>query len=221
MHLPMQLPNSSTQIKDEEPLYLVIEIIVLANKLKIPEMSLQSQLKKAAIRYARQSVIGEDHISMIYDESMVDYLGESEHLREAAGISILEKWWSRVLDEPKYDEYCSFVEQMRAKFPKFDEDINKRFDDKVEYREQKRQEKRQDRLNGDGGGNGSGGNNQHDGIKASSVADYPETTGPDGGWGDATAAVADVVDAHIDEWGLGGGSAPVDSADNAEPALEW
>lgn len=190
----------------------MIDIILLANKLKIPEMSLQAHLKKAAIKYARKSLIDTEHIVLIHDETADEYLGESEPLREAAAASVFEAWWSRVLDEPEYDEYCSYLEQLRVKFPKLDEDINKRFDDKQEYIKKKREEKRQARVNG----GVDGGPHKNDGFQASSVADYPEATGPDGGWGDATATAA-VTDARVDEWGAVGGR----TAEADQPVSVW
>lgn len=216
----IHLPNVSTQIVDESALYLLLEIIILADKLKIPEMSLQAQLRKAAMKYARHSLIDICHVILIYDDSEgnKEYLGGggTDALREAAAASIFEAWWSRTLDEPEYDEYCSHLEQLRAKFPKLDEDLNKRFDDKMAYINQKREEKREARANG--GPRGGRGKENNYGAEATSAADYPEATGADGGWGEATAAVADD---HIGEWGASDGPEPAHTAALGEPALAW
>lgn len=158
-------------------------------------MSLQAHLKKAAIKYARHSLINIEYLERIYDEESNLYLGSSEPLREAAAASVFEKWWNGVLEDSEYDDYCSYLEQMRAKFPKLDKDLNERFDDKKEYVLKKREEKRQGRTAGAGGG----GNN---GYRGSSAADYPEARGPDGGWSDAAATVgaATVGDQNEGEW---------------------
>lgn len=211
----MQTPPSPScltcpsQILDSpDALALLFDILRTANKLKIPEMSLQAQLKKSAMKYARRSLISTDNLDLVYGEHLMDFLGPSEHLRDAAAASVFECWWNKVLDEPQYNTYCSFLEQMRVKYPQLDEDLNKRFDDKKAYVEQKREEKLQARAAGGGGGGGRGGRsggkteNFH---PTSSAADYPEATGPDGGWGDAAAAVGD-----------GGGSESAQPMDWAE-----
>lgn len=63
-------------------------------------------------------------------------------LQEAAAASIFEGWWSRQLDEPKYDEYCSYVEQLRAEFEQLDKDLNACFDEKKSFIQAKREERR-------------------------------------------------------------------------------
>lgn len=202
----MRFSDLPRQITDtDNALYLLIEIVKAANKLKIPEMSLQAQLKKAAVRYARQSLIDIGHIDLIYDTGHPEYIGDSEHLREAAAASIFEAWWNRTLDQPEYDAYCSAIEQCRAKFPKLDEDINKRFDDKKEYIEKKREEKREEKRQARAAG-GDVDRGRVFGCEivptASSAAEYPEPTGPDGGWGDAAATVGVRFPS---EWGGAGG----------------
>ncbi|KAJ4387816.1 hypothetical protein N0V93_008419 [Gnomoniopsis smithogilvyi] len=167
----------------DNALHLLLDIINVADRLKIPEMSLQAHLKKTAIKYARYSLIDIEYIERIYDEHSTQYLGMSEPLREAAAASIFENWWNGVLDDPDYDDYCSYLEQMRAKFPKLDEDVNKRFDDKKEYIIKKREEKREERRQARVGG--------HNGYRGNSAADYPEANGPDGGWRDALATVGE------------------------------
>ncbi|KAJ4414805.1 hypothetical protein N0V82_007720 [Gnomoniopsis sp. IMI 355080] len=186
----VKFPELSTQIiNTDNALHLLLDIINVADRLKIPEMSLQAHLKKAAIKYARHSLIDIDYIERIYDEHSSQYLGVSEPLREAAAASIFEHWWNGVLDGADYDDYCSYLEQMRAKFPKLDEDLNKRFDDKKEYVLKKREEKREERRQGRASGN--------NGYRGSSAADYPEVKGPDGGWSDALATVGED---HAGEW---------------------
>lgn len=202
-------------INADNPLHLLLDVITVADLLQIPEMSLQAQLKKAAIRYARHSLIDIEYIERIYDEEHPEAMGVSEPLREAAAASIFEAWWKCVLDDPEYDDYCCYLEQMRVKFPKLDEDLNKRFDDKKEYIQKKREERRQGHAGGGVGGGPSA-------YRASSAADYPEASGPDGGWGDAAATIGE---AHAGEWsattaGAAVRSVPVDEwgRDEGEPA---
>lgn len=204
---PYHKPDTILQIiNTDNALHLLLDIIFVADRLKIPEMSLQAQLKKAAIKYARHNLIDIEYIERIYDDHSAQYLGDSEPLREAAAASIFECWWNAQLDGVEYDDYCSFLEQMRAKFPKLDEDLNKRFDDKKEYILKKREEKREERRQGRaGGGNG---------YRGGSAADYPEANGPDGGWKDAVAVVEDD---NAGEWSaaIAGGTDP------AVGAGEW
>ncbi|CAN8105171.1 unnamed protein product [Discula destructiva] len=214
----VKFPEIVETSEDSDALNLLIEIIKVADKLKIPEMSLQAHLKKAAIRYARQHLITIENVEIIYDENDKEYIEDSESLREAAAASIFEAWWLRILDQPEYDDYCSYIEQLRVEFPKLDEDLNKRFDAKKEYIEKKRDEKREElrHINAAAGGRLRGGarfngRGRFGGVagyggtrfQSSSAADYPETNGADGGWGHAAAIVGD---AHVAEWDVAGGA---------------
>lgn len=192
------VPNNIfiSQIEDANPLEVLIEIVDTANKLKVPELSLQEPLRKMAVRYARKSLIGFEYVERLYDEDNRLYLGDAM-LQEAVAASIFEAWWSRELDEPEFDDYCSFLEQMRAEFPKLDEDLNGRFEEKKAFIEKKREERKSAQR--DGGArqsNKSHNNGQHG--KSSGDADSA-----DGGWGDAAATTVDADD----EWGAGGKSA--------------
>lgn len=158
----------------------------------VPEMSLQEHLKKSVIKYARKDLIEIENVERIYDVDHFEYLGPSEALREAAAASIFEAWWSRKLDEPKYDDYCLWMEQMRIQFPQLDDDINKRFDDKKQFIEKKEEERKAQKVaaaaTNDGPGDGGSGHN----------TSYSNTNGADGGWGTAAAAVGD----GTGEWGV-------------------
>lgn len=186
------MPNIDSQIEDESPLEVLLDIITTANQIKVPEMSLQEQLKKSAIKYARKALIAWEYVERLYDQDNDLYIGDPI-LQEAAAASIFEAWWTHQLDQPEMDEYCSILEQMRAKFPKLDEDLNGRFDEKKAFIEKKREERKNAQRGGGDMGNryGSGGNhsNEHD-----------NTNGADGGWGDAAATAGDVAD----EWGTSG-----------------
>lgn len=170
---------------------------MVAYQIKVPEMSLQEQLKKQAIKYARKSLIDYEYIEMLYDENHPNYIGDST-LQEAGAASIFEAWWTRVLDKPEYDDYCSFLEQMRVKFPKLDEDLNGRFEEKKSFIEQKRAERKAERAAGAQNGGGGGGGGSSDGnVDSGNGSGYPSNDGADGGWGNAAAA-----DAHSNgEWG--------------------
>lgn len=98
---------------------------------------------------------------------------------------------------------------MRAKFPKLDEDLNKRFDDKKEYILKKREEKREERRQGRAAGN--------NGYPGSSDADYPEANGPDGGWKDALATVEED---NAGEWNAAITGATVPGIDAGEWFLD-
>lgn len=216
--------TKSQIINSDHALHLLLDIIHVADHLKIPEMSLQAHLKKAAIKYARHNLIDIEYIERIYDEQHPLYTDISEPLREAAAASIFEGWWNCVLDGPEYDDYCSYLEQMRAKFPKLDEALNKRFDEKKEYIQKKREEKREERRQGRASAGGGGG---HSGYRASSAVDYPEASGPDGGWGDAAATTGEDT---AGEWstamtvqagaGAGGGEWCLDEAEPAR-TRDW
>ncbi|KUI72282.1 hypothetical protein VM1G_07742 [Cytospora mali] len=125
--------------ENEHQLHVLLEVIATANALKIPEMSLQSGLKKRGPSYARKHLIDLDIVERIYDENDKEY---TDDLREIAAISIFEAWWTKKLDESEYDEYMSFLEQMRVEFPKLDEDLRVQFQKKKDFIEGKRDEKK-------------------------------------------------------------------------------
>lgn len=154
-------------------------------------MSLQEQLKKSAIKYARKALISWEYIERLYDEDNDLYIGDPA-LQEAAAASIFEAWWTHQLDEPELDEYCSFLEQMRAEFPKLDEDLNGRFDEKKAFIEKKREERKNAQRGSGGKGNSHGSGNHGN--------DYSNNNGVDGGWGDAAATAGDATG----EWGTSG-----------------
>lgn len=166
-----------------------MDVIAAANYIQVPGMSLQEHLKKdAARKYARKALIELDYVARIYDVDNADSFGENEAiLQEAAATSIFEAWWSGVLDDEKYDEYCMYVEQMRVKFPKLDEDINARLKDKVEFIEKKREERRAGKTN-----NG--------GVDGAADGGYGPTNGPDGGWGNAAVGTGETI---TGEWAAG------------------
>ncbi|ROW15610.1 hypothetical protein VPNG_02204 [Cytospora leucostoma] len=125
--------------EDEHQLHILLEVIATANFLKIPEGSLQVGLKKRAPVYARKHLIDLDTAERIYDENDKEYTND---LQEIAAISIFEAWWTKKLDEPEYDEYMGFLEQMRAEYPKLDEDLRTQFQKKKDFIEGKREEKK-------------------------------------------------------------------------------
>lgn len=168
-------------------MHALLDIIVVANQIKVPEMSLQEQLKKQAAKYARKSLIHYEYLEMLYDESHPNYIGDAA-LQEAGAASVFEAWWTKLLDEPEYADYCSFLEQMRVEFPKLDEDLNARFEEKKTFIEQKRAERKAER---------------HAGASKYAGDDYPKNDGADGGWGNAAAAGAD----SNGEWGVNNGDA--------------
>lgn len=125
--------------ENEHQLHVLIEVIATANALKIPEMSLQAGLKKRGPSYARKHIIDLDLVERIYDQNDKEY---PDDLQEIAAISIFEAWWTKKLDEPEYDEYMSFLEQMRAEYPKLDENLHDQFQKKKDFIEGKRDEKK-------------------------------------------------------------------------------
>lgn len=193
------LPNTPSQIEDENPLEVLINIVTTADHIKVPEMSLQDHLKKSAIRYARKALIGIDYVERLYDETHELYIGDPT-LQEAGAASIFEAWWTRQLDGPEYDDYCSFLEQMRAEFPKLDDDLNGRFDEKKAFLQTKREERKS-------GLRGGGGNNYTNGI-TTGASEYGKKDDADGGWGDAAASTGDATG----EWGVSGNADTVDTA---------
>lgn len=66
-------------------------------------------------------------------------------LREAAAISIFEAWWTHKLDAPEYDQYASWLEQMRIDYPQLDEDLHEQFNKKKEFIEGKREDRKRAR----------------------------------------------------------------------------
>lgn len=89
--------------------------------------------------YARKHLIDLDIVERIYDENDKGY---TDDLQEIAAISIFEAWWTKKLDEPEHDEYMGFLEQMRAEYPKLDEDLRTQFQKKKDFIEGKREEKK-------------------------------------------------------------------------------
>lgn len=193
--------------RDDErshPLHVLLEVIAMANTLKIPEGSLQNGLKKVttphpptllpfqsayhaltqrAPGYARKHLISLGVVERLYTSETNDELAAD--LREAAAISIFEAWWTRKLDEPEFDQYMSFLEQMRVEYPQLDEDLHEQFNKKKEYIEGKREEKKRARA---AEGNGSAG-----GFDAANGA-------ADGGWDSATVDVTDGAEDNGDGW---------------------
>ncbi|KAG8163014.1 hypothetical protein KVR01_007492 [Diaporthe batatas] len=134
------------QREDERPhqLHVLLEVIAVANLLKIPEGSLQNGLKKRAPGYARRHLIDLGFVERLYAGEANGELAAD--LREAAAISIFEAWWTYKLEGPEYDQYMSFLEQMRVEYPQLDKDIHEQFNKKKEYIEGKREEKRRARA---------------------------------------------------------------------------
>lgn len=165
-------------------LHVLFDVIAVADYIKIPGKSLQEPLKKAAIRYARKNLIDIDYVERLYDTSDPDYEDADRLLQEAAAASIFEAWWTRQLDEPEFDEYCSHIEQLRVDFEQLDKDLNARFHEKQDFIEKKREERR---------------------AKVAAVPVVPDvsavTDGVDGGWG--TAAATETAGGQ-DEWAADG-----------------
>lgn len=163
---------------------MLLNVIAVADFLKIPGKSLQEPLKKAAIRYARKNLIDIDYVGRLYDTSEPYCDGDIRPLQEAAAASIFEAWWTRQLDEPEFDEYASYVEQLRAEFDQLDQDLNARFDEKKGFIEKKREERRTK------------------GSVVPAVSDFGAVVGDgaDGGWGTAATEAA----AGQDEWAADG-----------------
>lgn len=183
------------QIEDKNPIHVALDVIAAANYIQVPPMSLQEHLKKdAARKYARKELISLEYVERIYDPNNSDSFGENEVvLQEAAAASIFEAWWAGKLDDPYYDEYCMYLGQMRAEFPKLDEDINARYKDKVEFKQKQREERRAGKSNGNTG-NGA--------VDGAADGGYGPADGQDGGWGDAAVGTEQN---GTGEWGAGSG----------------
>ncbi|PSR92309.1 hypothetical protein BD289DRAFT_481063 [Coniella lustricola] len=186
------------EFEDENAINTLFDVLVAANQVQIPEMSLQEHLKKRAIKHARKSLIGLDYVDAVFDENHSMYLGPSPALEEAVCASIFEAWWSRTLDAPDYQSYSVGVEELREMYPKLNDGLNECFESKKTYIEQKKTERKgqkgqrtaaSSRANDDYGNEGS-----HENIN-----DYGgySNDGADGGWGSAADATIDTVG----EWG--------------------
>lgn len=177
-------------------LHVLLEVIAVADYIKIPGKSLQEPLKKAAIRYARKNLIDIDYVARLYDTSDPEYDGGDRLLQEAVAASIFEAWWTRKLDEPEFDEYCSHVEQLRVEFDQLDKDLNARFDEKKDFLDKKREERR---------------------TKFTAnpvVSDFIAVNdGADGGWGTAATEAA----ATDNEWA----AADVTNGADKQPSGGW
>lgn len=172
------MPNTPSQIEDDNPLEVLLDIVTTADRIKVPEMSLQNQLKKSAIKYARKSLIGIKYVERLYDATHALYTGDPI-LQEAGAASIFEAFWTRQLEEAEYDDYCSFLEQMRAEFPKLDDDLNACFDEKKAFLQSK-SEGRNSSVRGGGG-------NKYAYGDGSGASKHGKKNDADGGWGDAAA----------------------------------
>lgn len=194
--------NNVSQIQDaENPLHVVLDVISVANYIKVPPMSLQEQLKKSAIKYARKALIESDYVERLYNDAHPQYLGDEPALQEAAAASIFEAWWTRKLDEPKHNDFCSFLEQMRGYFPKLDDDLNGRFEEKKAFIEQKREERKSGQRGG-GAGQGYGdshgnGGDDGNGGNGGNGNGYGKNDGASGDWGNVAAVSGD----ELGEWG--------------------
>lgn len=198
--LDSNVSENNVQIEEgANQLHILFDVIAVADYIKIPGKSLQEPLKKSAIKYARKNLIDIEYVIRLYDTADPDYDGSERLLQEAAAASIFEAWWTRRLDGPEFDEYCSHVEQLRVDFEQFDKDLNARFDEKKDFLDKKREERRAN-------------------AKAATVADVPDVTAAgngadsaDGGWGTAaTKAVA-----TEDEWGAAGTNTGEDTTSSA------
>ncbi|KAK7698008.1 hypothetical protein SLS64_012997 [Diaporthe eres] len=145
-----QIEETETKLKENVPeyerphqLHVLLQVIAAANYLQIPEGSLQNGLKKRAPGTARKHIINLGFVERMYNNENDDDL--TSDLREAAAISIFEAWWTHKLDAPEYDQYASWLEQMRIDYPQLDEDLHEQFNKKKEFIEGKREERKRAR----------------------------------------------------------------------------
>lgn len=210
-HTTGVLPDREAQIdENSHQLHVLLEVIATANFLKIPEGSLQAGLKKVcavpcghrlqvtdefqrAPGYARKHIIDLDLVERIYDQTDLEY---PDDLQEIAAISIFEAWWTKKLDEPEYDEYVSFLEQMRIDYPKLDEDLRNQFQKKKEFIEGKREEKKRLRDAEASAALTSGGMGADEGWDSVDVQPAAVTAG--GGWD--SQQMDGAADAGGDDW---------------------
>lgn len=182
-------------------LHVLLDVIAVADYIKIPGKSLQEPLKKSAIKYARKNLIDIDYVARLYDTADDDDDGADRPLQEAAAASIFEAWWTRQLDDPEFDEYCSHVEQLRVEFEQLDHDLNARFEEKKDFMGKKREERRNAAKAG------------YNPI----ITDVGRNGGADGGWGTA-ATEASVAEG---EWAAGGGDDYDANGGDAQTSSGW
>lgn len=127
---------------------------------------------------ARKHLIDLGFVERIYNSETGDDL--TSDLREAAAMSIFEAWWTYKLDASEYDQYVSWLEQMRIDYPQLDEDLHEQFNKKKEFIEGKREERKRARAA------------ESSAPAADNGFDNPDAPA-DGGW-DSVDGTVDAVD---------------------------
>lgn len=185
---------------EESGIQPCIDIMIVANKLKIPTASFNKFIIKKLLPLARNNLIKLDAVKLIFDSASDVYdLG----LQEVAVESIFKHWYDYKLDGEEYDEYMEELGEMRKCMPELDEALHKAVEDKDAWLKGKRAERAEAKAAEEAGGAGGAG-----GEGWGSATD-------DGGFGAVTPAdggdswAGQNADASIGDWekeGAGAGT---------------
>lgn len=167
-----------------------INIMLIANKLKIPHASFNKFMVKKMTPLARDFLIDLPTVSRIFDS------GDSEMyelgLQEIAATSIFSHWYDYKLDAEEYDEYMSELADMRANIPELDDALHKAVADKDAWLKTKRQERREKQAAEEAGGDAGGFYGAGEGDTATAGDHSALGTGAGEDWAhDATATATD------------------------------
>lgn len=181
------------QIQDlatsERGLQPIIDIMLVAEKLKIPTASFNKFLLKKMTTIARDYLIDLETVSRIFDsgDTGIYNLG----LQDVAATSIFSHWYDYKLDAPEYDDYMCDLCEMRENIPELDAALHKAVQEKNEFLRKKRQERLEKQAVDQAGGEWENANEKSVENDKHGADGNPYAGGGDHSWADRATAGAD------------------------------
>lgn len=170
----------------------LIDIMLVAEKLKIPTASFNKFMLKKMTPLARDYLIDLPTVSRIFDSGDAEMYDLG--LQEVAATSIFSHWYDYKLDSPEYDDYMCELSDMRVNIPELDEALHKAVADKDAWLKNKRQERRERQAAEEAGGSGGGWGATDGGNADAGFGENPSFGGGDESWMNQGAG------ASTDDW---------------------
>lgn len=172
-----------------------IDIMIVAEKLKIPTASFNKFMVKKLTFMARDYLIDLPTVSRIFDSGNAEVYDLG--LQEVAAASIFSHWYDYKLEDPEFDDYMEELTEMRKNIVELDDALHKALEDKDAWLKNKRQERRdkqaEEAASGSGWGNTDGDNAEASGFGVDSSwgnAAEASGSGGNGDWADTTEVPA-------------------------------
>lgn len=121
-------------------------VAISATFLGIPARDLANGLTKRMMAMARRMLMSSDEVKWFYTTPRLDDEPWADSIRQVASASVFWAWWTYRLDESVTPKAMMYLDALRRRIPRLDEDLHAWCERNEAYVRRKWEEKRQNML---------------------------------------------------------------------------